>query len=217
MAQDRLTAWETLFHRVLELIDSVGDAGVELEGWTFGGGTVLMRRYRHRLSKDIDIFLPDPQYLPYLTPRLNSKAESLTNRYLEQHGLLKLFFPEGEIDFVVSGTLTRTPTTVESVLGREVLVETSTEIIAKKVWYRGAEFTARDIFDLALVAEKEAAGLREIEPVLRQRRDVILRRIEEHGVNLRETFSALEILDYQRSFDECVELVKNALGGNPGK
>ena len=48
----------------MELIDSVGDAGVELEGWTFGGGTVLMRRYRHRLSKDIDIFLPDPRYLP---------------------------------------------------------------------------------------------------------------------------------------------------------
>ena len=65
--------------------------------------------------------------------------------------------------------------------------------------------------------KKKAAALREIEPVLRQRRDVILRRIEEHGANLRETFSALEILDYQRSFDECVELVKNALGGNLGK
>jgi hypothetical protein len=39
LAQDRLTIWETLFHRALELIDSAGDAGVELEGWTFGGGT----------------------------------------------------------------------------------------------------------------------------------------------------------------------------------
>ncbi len=77
------------------------------------------------------------------------------DRYLEQHGLLKLFFPEGEIDFAVSGTLTRSPTTVESVLGREVLVETSIEIIAKKVWHRGVEFTARDIFDLALVSEKK--------------------------------------------------------------
>jgi hypothetical protein len=28
---------------------------------------------------------------------------------------------------------------------------------------------------------------------------------------LRETFSALEVLDYRRSFDECVELVRAAL------
>ena len=206
--------WETLFQHALELIDSVSAAGVELKEWTFGGGTVLMRRYRHRLSKDIDIFLPDPQYLPYLTPRLNSKAESLTNRYVEQQGFLKLFFPEGEIDFVVSGTLTSAPTIVESIFGRAVLVETSTEIIAKKVWHRGVEFTARDIFDLALVSEKEPAALHEIQPVLRERRDLILERIETHGASLRETFLALEVLDYQRSFDECVELVERALNGN---
>ncbi len=212
MAQGRVTVWEILFLRALELIDSVGRAGVTLEGWTFGGGTVLMRRYQHRLSRDIDIFLPDPQYLPYLTPRLNTTAESLTSEYIEQQGFLKLFFPEGEIDFVVSGTLTAAPTAIETVLGRQVLVETSTEIIAKKVWHRGAEFTARDIFDLALVAEREPVALREIEPVLRDRREVILRRIETHGANLRETFSALEILDYKRSFDQCVELVKKILG-----
>jgi hypothetical protein len=29
---------------------------------------------------------------------------------------------------------------------------------------------------------------------------------------LREAFAALEILDYRRSFDECVELVRKALG-----
>jgi Nucleotidyl transferase AbiEii toxin, Type IV TA system len=159
LADARLTVWETLFRRTLELIDSVADAGITIEHWTFGGGTVLMRRYQHRLSKDVDIFLPDPQYLAYLTPRLNTKAESLTDRYVEQHGFLKLFFPEGEIDFVVAGPLTKPPTTLENVLGREVSVETSVEIVAKKVWYRGAEFTARDIFDLALVAEKEAEAL----------------------------------------------------------
>lgn len=74
MAEDRLSAWETLFQRALDLIDSVGSAGIILRDWSFGGGTVLMRRYRHRFSKDIDIFVPDPQYLGYLTPRLNTKA-----------------------------------------------------------------------------------------------------------------------------------------------
>jgi predicted nucleotidyltransferase component of viral defense system len=211
MAEDRLTIWETLFQRALGLIDSVSEAGIVLQDWSFGGGTVLMRRHRHRFSKDIDIFVPDPQYLGYLTPRLNTRAEALTSNYIEQAGFLKLYFPEGEIDFVASAPLTENPTAIETLLGREVQVETSTEIIAKKVWHRGQEFTARDIFDLAMVTEKEPDALLNIKPVLQSRRDVVLRRIASQEAALRETFAALEILDYHRSFDECVELVRNGL------
>jgi hypothetical protein len=93
MAEDRLRLWEVLFARALEIIDSVGAAGITLEDWSFGGGTVLMLRHRHRISKDVDIFVSDPQYLGYLTPRLNTKAESLTTNYIEQAGFLKLYFP----------------------------------------------------------------------------------------------------------------------------
>lgn len=211
MAEDRLKIWETLFHRAVQLLDSVAPSVAILGDWSFGGGTVLMRRHHHRISKDIDIFVPDPQYLGYLTPRLNTTAESLTQNYVEQQGFLKLFFHEGEIDFVVAGPLTPEPTVIEILFGRKVLVETSTEIVAKKVWYRGSELAARDIFDLAMVAEKEPAALRSIRPVLRSRRDPILERISAHEATLRETFAALEVLDYKRSFDECVEIVKAAL------
>jgi hypothetical protein len=145
MAEDRLKIWETLFQRALELIDSLSDAGVVLQDWSFGGGTVLMRRFLHRVSKVIDIFVSDPQYLAYLTPRLNTKAETLTANYIEQAGFLKLYFPQGEIDFVASAPLTENPTVIETLFGREVRVETSTEIIAKKLWHRGEQFTARDI------------------------------------------------------------------------
>lgn len=212
MAQDRLKAWEGLFQRALALIDSVGASGITLDNWSFGGGTVLMRRHRHRVSKDIDIFVPDPQYLGYLSPRLNTKAESLTESYVEQANSLKLIFPEGEIDFVASAPLTSSPTLTETLFGQRVQVETSTEIVAKKVWHRGAEFTARDIFDLAMVAEKEPQALREIKPLLRDRRDIVLQRVTAHEAALRETFAALEILNYRRNFDECVALVKKALG-----
>ncbi len=75
MAEDRLKVWETLFRRALVLIDSAMASGAVLRHWSFGGGTVLMRRHRHRFSKDIDIFVPDPQCLPYLSPRLNPTAE----------------------------------------------------------------------------------------------------------------------------------------------
>jgi len=60
-----------------------------LTAWSFGGGTVLMRRYRHRVSKDVDIFVPDPQYLGYLSPRLNDAADSLTSKYLETANSVK--------------------------------------------------------------------------------------------------------------------------------
>jgi hypothetical protein len=91
-------------------------------------------------------------------------------------------------------------------------VETSTEIVAKKLWHRGGQFTARDLFDLALVAEREPGALWSIKPVLQARRDPVLRRVASQEAALREAFAALEILDYRRSFDECVELVRKALG-----
>lgn len=210
MAEDRLRIWETLFQRALELIDSVSYAGITIQDWSFGGGTVLMRRYHHRFSKDIDIFVPDPQYLGYLNPKLNTKAESLTTKYVEQANSLKLIFPEGEIDFVASAPLTEDPAIKEELFGRPVHVETSTEIIAKKVWHRGIEFAARDIFDFAMVTEKEPKALWKIEPVLRDRRDAVLHRITSQDVFLREAFAQLEVLNYQRTFDECIALMKKA-------
>lgn len=54
-------------------------------------------------------------------------------------------------------------------------------------------------------------SLHAIAPVLRDRRDTVLARIKEHGVALQEDFAALIVLDYQRSFDECVQLVAQAL------
>jgi len=175
MADERLRIWEKLFGHVLSIFDEAVAAGAPARGWSFGGGTVLMRRHRHRISKDVDIFVPDPQWLGYLTPRLNAKAESLAPDYVEQAGFVKLYFPEGEVDFVVSGSLTSNPTVTETLFGRQIEVETSAEIIAKKVWHRGAEFTARDLFDFALVARKEPDALGKIVPILDARRDSLMR------------------------------------------
>jgi len=135
----------------------------------------------------------------------------MTTDYVEEGNSLKLRFAEGEIDFVASAALTRDATTIERLFDRDVAVETSTEIVAKKIWHRGDRFTARDIFDLAMVSEKEPNSLLAIQPILRGRRDVILERITAHDAKLREDFAALEILDYRRSFDECVALLKGVL------
>jgi len=211
LAEDPLKIWEILFEKALKVIDSGDPAVFRPEKWSFGGGTVLMRRYRHRLSKDIDIFVPDPQYLGHLSPRLNDTVDALTSKYLEQANFLKLYFDEGEIDFVVSLPLTNNPTVVETLLGRQIRVETTAEILAKKIKYRGAEFTARDIFDFALMVEKEPSALAKIKPLIHERRDAILARIASNDKILRQTFAELEVLDYRRTYDECLNIVKKVL------
>jgi predicted nucleotidyltransferase component of viral defense system len=212
LAEARLKAWETLFRRALEIIDSARASGTRFDDWSFGGGTVLMRRFRHRVSKDVDIFVPDPQHLGYVSPRLNDVAESLAPKYLESANSLKLFFPEGEIDFIASAPLTKNPAAAETVLERKVQVETTAEIIAKKVWHRGREFTARDIFDLATVAKRDPDAIESIAAILRERRDVVRKRIASDETALRKTFTALDTLDFRPSYDECVRIVRDLLG-----
>jgi predicted nucleotidyltransferase component of viral defense system len=213
MADDRLKTWETLFRHALVLTDSVRDRGGPVVRWTFGGGTVLMRRHQHRFSKDVDIFVPDPQYFGYFSPRLSDAAASLTSDYLESGLSLKLFFPEGEIDFIASEPLTAAPSVTEQILGRAVEVETTSEIIAKKVWHRGKDFKARDILDLAVVAEREPQALREIRPILDDRREAVLARIAKSDKLLRDDFAQLELMTYRRTYEECVELATSALRG----
>ena len=205
---DRLKLWEPLFQRALRLIDN---STQPFGPWSFGGGTVLMRRYQHRASKDIDIFVSDQQSLGGVTPRLNDFAAQLTGDYVEGHLFLKLTFPEGEIDFIASAPLTEQPTKTEQIFGRAIEVETSAEIIAKKVWHRAEHFKARDVLDLALVAEREPAALHEIAPVLRERKDAILARLAASETQLRDDFAQLEILNYRRTYDECVDRARRAL------
>ena len=155
--------------------------------------------------------MPDPQYLGYVSPKLNDTAESLTSKYLETANSVKLFFPEGEIDFIASAPLTDKPNVNETVLGRRVRVETTAEIIAKKVWHRGREFTARDIFDLALVATREPGAIESIRPMLRERREIICTRIAAGEKALRTAFSGLDTLEFRPGFDECVRIVEDVL------
>ncbi|MEW6690414.1 MAG: nucleotidyl transferase AbiEii/AbiGii toxin family protein, partial [Pseudomonadota bacterium] len=164
-----------------------------------------------RVSKDIDIFIADPQLLGHLSPRLNPIAEAIAPDYVEQANFLKLYFPEGEIDFVVSRPLTDDPVIMERVLGRDIRVETSAEIIAKKLWYRSSDLTARDIFDFALVAQREPAALRQIQPILADRAETILERIEDWSEALREDFLALDVLDDRPAFDDCIGVIREVL------
>ena len=142
---------------------------------------------------------------------IDSVAKSMTGDYVEASNSLKLIFPEGEIDFIASAPLTSNHVTLERLFDRDIRVETSTEIIAKKVWHRGQHFKARDMFDLAVVAEREPNALNEIRPVLRDRRGTMLSRMAQSDKQLRSDFAELEVLDYRPSYDDCARIVKQVL------
>lgn len=151
--------WEILFDQAMVCLDSMNARGAPMPEWSFGGGTVLMLEYQHRMSHDVDISLHDPQYLTMLSPRLNDVAESITDNYVEMSNFLKLTLPEGEIDFIVAPSLTKRPYKKSIVRRRSVLLESPEEIAAKKVFYRAADLQVRDVFDLAVVLQNDASSL----------------------------------------------------------
>jgi predicted nucleotidyltransferase component of viral defense system len=205
--------WRTLFPRAMTLIEEIRRyGGVEDPFWTIGGGTVLMFRHCHRMSKDIDIFVPDPQYLGYVTPRLSDTAAEMTQDYIESgSSFVKLQFEEGEVDFVASPNLLVNAWEVWDIDGHAVKVETAAEIVAKKLYHRGNRATARDLFDIALVVEREPEQLRQAEPFLLQHRDAFLSQVHQPHPSLRAAFDAIAALDYRPGYEHCVSVVDEFL------
>lgn len=144
---------QRLLAQAFILLDAVAADGVKVPRWSLGGGKVLMFYYEHQLSKDIDIFVPEPQFLGYINPRIGGKGEGITQQYTDGSEYIKLYLQEAEIDIVASSPLTSRPFVMHEVIGREVLLETPVEIVAKKLWHRGDRATPRDLLDLAVVIE----------------------------------------------------------------
>jgi len=116
-----------------------------------------MLRLAHRLSNDIDLFLHDVQWLSLLTPRLNEFTSTMAADYVEQANSVKLIMPEGDIDFIAAGSVTDTAADDRiDFMGRSFALESSAEILAKKLLYRAEYLKPRDVFDLIAVAETDA-------------------------------------------------------------
>jgi hypothetical protein len=205
--------WESLFPHAFTLMNEVRVHGGVEPFWTFGGGTVLMLRYRHRFSRDIDLFVPDPQYLGFITPRLSSVAESIAPDYVEQANFVRLVLDVGEIDVVASSNLTENPYEVWEIMGRPVNVETAAEIVAKKLYHRGYAGTARDLFDLAMVIEAEPEALRTASRFLARHADAFVSQVKARPQLMKEQFARIMRRDFQRSYEECVELAEAFLAG----
>ncbi len=205
--------WQTLFARAIRMLDDLEKRTGTAVHWTFGGGTVLMLKYHHRLSKDIDIFFNDPQPLAYLNPRRGGLDDGITSEYEESANHLKLIFPEGEIDFVASPCLTNPGFEIQTVEGLVVRLETSAEIIAKKMWHRGDAAKARDLFDLCVVIDHSPDDLRQARKFLIKNREAFLAQLEYRSDILSIQFEQIDALDYGKTFNECASIAREFLIG----
>lgn len=138
-------SWRNLERAALSIIADVQEyAGSPFQP-KLGGGTRLMLALDHRISHDIDLFIRDPQWIGYITPRLNDRVEALVAGYEEAADFLKLNLPDGEIDFIVRGSLLGLPD--EASEDTTLPLEPVAEVLAKKLFYRGSVLTPRDLFD----------------------------------------------------------------------
>lgn len=213
---DRPGVWRELFAAALTLTDHLATV-VNKPTWSFGGGTVLMLRLNHRHSKDVDLFVPDPQYLGYFSPRLTDAAEALTTKYEEAAEYLRLVLPIGEIDIVVGTPLTESPWEVVMFGGRAICVEACAEIVAKKMWHRGHLAKARDLFDLCAVADLEPEAIVAARPFFLRHGAEFLARLKEYRDFSEGEFEKIERIEYTRPFNECMDLAEHILSASSAR
>jgi len=145
LAHRQSGSWRNLERTALAIIADVQEHMGSAFQPKLGGGTRLMLALDHRISHDIDLFIRDPQWIGYITPRLNDRVEALVAGYEEAADFLKLNLPDGEIDFIVRGSLLGLPD--EASKETRLPLEPVAEVLAKKLFYRGSALTPRDLFD----------------------------------------------------------------------
>lgn len=208
LVERKMEIWEKLAETAIR---HIGAARLPKGSWTIGGGTSLMLTLRHRRSRDVDVFLADPQLLAMVSPRLTDISEYPECEYIEQMNFTKIQLPDGEIDFILAGKITDMPEKTVRIGLLEAPYEHPFEVIAKKIRYRGKCFTPRDVFDLAAMwrscGEKmiPKLNLSEDDYAILEKRISVLRR---HTVNVVvDALPGWEALQ-EKAYDVCQDFLE---------
>ena len=134
-----------------------------------GGGTALAARWRHRHSTDVDLFVDPADYEGLFKGEqrfradLERQARSARNIVVEP-GFARIVLADGgEISVSTSPSLTVRPVSRDTVRGSRVPLETTGEILAKKLRYRmiqNAQIVPRDLYDIAFARWNDSTALR---------------------------------------------------------
>ena len=155
----RASEWRKLLDKALPALDHVFGAQPEKTDspdWTLGGGTAIAIQIDHRISYDIDIFVPGTA-LRNFVPANNPASRGISERFQWPGHYLKFELDEGEIDFLSPPLQTEPGFEWARYGDRRIALETPEEVIIKKIRYRSAKFTPRDVYDLAAVSQERTA------------------------------------------------------------
>jgi hypothetical protein len=178
------TGWRLLLEAVLPILDGSRWS----DQWTLGGGTGLALHLDHRASDDVDLFFTDARALRAFAPGLNPAVRAICRTWQYPGHYIKLERDDGEIDFLVAAPQTDLePVPVDVGGGRTIRVDQPGEILARKLRYRGSQLKARDVFDLAAVAELAPD---QAEAALAALDDGSLRRLVDRVRRMEEVFRA---------------------------
>ena len=125
-----------------------------------GGGTVLAARLRHRLSTDIDVFLPGRYSLIGLVQenetniirRLGGTAESVSG------ARIKVALPKGKVDLSIVRPVPSEGQHEAWIDGRREMVLTNAQILRGKL-DRPERVLVRDVVDVLVAAEVDPSAL----------------------------------------------------------
>ena len=134
-----------------------------------GGGTALAARWRHRHSTDVDLFVAHDRYRDFRWNTggrftLDLTAAAPVDRlvigddgtYISFHGR------GGHVTIDVADGLPFDPRSSDTARGTRVPLETTAEILAKKLLFRMArdhELPPRDLYDIAVARQRDPAAL----------------------------------------------------------
>ena len=189
-------SWKQILASAVEILDDLERKGFPRLDIVMGGGTVLTFRFEHRLSRDIDFFMHDVQWITLLTPRLNDTTAAMVTEYVEQPNSIKLRLPHGDIDFVVAGGVTDAHA-VETLpfMNHTFPLEPTEEILAKKLFYRAAFFQPRDAFDMAAAIEFDRSAASKAVRAAASKVEIVSRRLDELAQMPPEKFERIQALD----------------------
>ncbi len=218
-----MSNWRLLLSRTVTGLERLAQQGQAVPEWVLGGGTALMLHANHRLSKDIDAFIDDPQYLGMMSPRVTEVWNCQT--WDEAAHYLKLTYAEGEIDFIVSGPLSGLGTDnfeidlTDLPPAREVSVkvEHPAEIALKKMHHRPTMLKPRDIFDIAVADFLDHDALAGNLRVISDKKSALIKRLD--NVDRKFLQAELAELDIQAGWDDqkkhCLDTTRSLVNQIP--
>ena len=133
-----------------------------------GSGTALATRWGHRHSTDVDLFVDPAAYARLFRGeqqfRADLERQTRSARSIAiEPGFARIVLADGgEVSLSTSPSLTADPLSADTVRGTGVPLETTAEILAKKLRYRmiqNAQIVTRDLYDIAFARRNDTGAL----------------------------------------------------------